>query len=60
MPNNNPRLSFGRGVYMRQILGDAFERVTQSGAHLKFVEHAEIVYQSTLEAERMKSRAYPQ
>lgn len=58
--NKSPRLDFGRGVYMRRILGDAYERVTQSGTHLGFVVSEEIVYEPTLAAEFMKSRSFKQ
>lgn len=55
-----PRLDFGRGVYFRHILGDFYERVTQSGTHLEHVEAEHVEYESTLEAERTKARSYKQ
>lgn len=60
VPNDNPRLAFGRGVYMRCVLGDTFERVTQGGTHVAFVTHVEIEYESSLPAEYMKARSFRQ
>ena len=60
LDQGTPRLDFGRGVYFRHVIGTTYERVTQSCTHLYFVEAAEIEYESSLEAERIKQRSYPQ
>jgi hypothetical protein len=58
--SNAPRLDFGRGVYMRRVLGDVYERITQGGTHVTFVTSTEVVYESTLAAEYLKSRSFKQ
>jgi hypothetical protein len=54
-----PRLDFGRGVFMRHVLGTTYEQITQGGTHLAFIEAEEVVYESTLDAARIKSRSMP-
>lgn len=55
--NNNPRLDFGRGIYFCHILGDFYELVTMSGAHLQYIKAEAIEYAPSLEAELRKSRS---
>lgn len=58
--NKSPRLDFGRGVYMRHVLGDVYERITQGGTHVEFVTNATIEYEPSLATEFLKSRSVKQ
>jgi hypothetical protein len=53
-----PRLDFGQGRYYRQCIGSTYERITQGGTHIEYVEAEDVVLESSIAAEVFKQRGY--
>lgn len=51
---------FPNGFAVRQVLGDNWESVDLLGKHVEYIKAEDIVYESSIAAEHLKSRSIKQ